>query len=76
MSLARGLDDEQKNGFVQLVNDLCEEFGKTLIYISHYEEEIPACIGKVFELQNGMQQVYVTRAVMPDSNTQNKLYNY
>lgn len=59
----QGLDDEQKNGFVQLINDLCEEFGKTLIYISHYEEEIPACIGKVFELQNGAQQVYVTRAV-------------
>lgn len=58
----QGLDDEQKKGFVQLVNDLCGQYGKTLIYISHYEEEIPAGIGKVFELNTGVQHVYQRKA--------------
>lgn len=54
----QGLDDEQKENFVNLVNDLCEHLDKTLIYVSHYENEIPPCIDHVLELKNGEQKIY------------------
>lgn len=49
----QGLDEQQKKEFVQLVDDLCEKFDKTLIYVSHYDDEIPACINHVLQLENG-----------------------
>ncbi len=54
----QGLDEEQKDNFVQLVNDLCERLKKTLIYVSHYDNEIPDCIEHVLELEEGKQIVY------------------
>jgi len=54
----QGLDDDQKDSFVHLVNDLCERLDKTLIYVSHYENEIPPCIDHVLELNMGRQKVY------------------
>ena len=27
----------------------------TLIYVSHYREELPGCVNKVFRLENGRQ---------------------
>ncbi len=54
----QGLDDDQKDSFVHLVNDLCERLNKTLIYVSHYENEIPSCIDHVLELNMGRQKVY------------------
>ena len=49
---------EQKEQFVQLVDDLCEQYAKTLIYVSHYENEIPLCINQVFQLNQGKQTIY------------------
>ncbi len=49
----QGLDEQQKKEFVQLVDELCERFNKTLIYVSHYDNEIPACINQVLQLENG-----------------------
>lgn len=57
----QGLDEEQKNTFVNLIDNICEQFNKTLIYVSHYDDEIPACIDKVLELKNGEQKVYTIR---------------
>lgn len=54
----QGLDDEQKESFVALVNDICEQSNKTLIYVSHYDDELPACIEKVLELKRGEQRIY------------------
>ena len=54
----QGLDEIQKEQFVQLVDDLCEQYAKTLIYVSHYENEIPSCINQVFELNQGKQNTY------------------
>ncbi len=54
----QGLDDEQKITFLNLVNNICERLNKTLIYVSHYDNEIPDCIDKVLELKNGRQHVY------------------
>jgi molybdate transport system ATP-binding protein len=49
----QGLDDEQTAHFRQLVTELCEAFGKTLIYVSHYRDELPHCIDKYLELEQG-----------------------
>ena len=54
----QGLDEIQKEQFVQLVDDLCEQYAKTLIYVSHYENEIPLCINQVFQLNQGKQTIY------------------
>ena len=57
----QGLDDDQKDSFVHLVNELCERLDKTLIYVSHYENEIPPCINHVLELNKGRQKVYTVQ---------------
>jgi len=54
----QGLDEKQTQYFVQLVDDLCLQLNKTLIYISHYDNEIPSCIEKVIELKEGKQNIY------------------
>ena len=54
----QGLDEQHKNEFVHLVDELCEKFNKTLIYVSHYDNEIPQCIDHVMELQNNKQKIY------------------
>lgn len=54
----QGLDDEQRDAFVSFVNDLSERFNKTLIYVSHYDSEVPECITNVLELTAGNQKIY------------------
>jgi molybdate transport system ATP-binding protein len=54
----QGLDEKQTRHFVQLIDDLCIQLNKTLIYISHYDNEIPSCIDKVIELKEGKQNIY------------------
>jgi molybdate transport system ATP-binding protein len=54
----QGLDEKQTLHFVQLIDDLCIQLNKTLIYISHYDNEIPSCIDKVIELKEGKQNIY------------------
>jgi len=49
----QGLDEEQTKQFVNLVDELCTGLNKTLIYVSHYEHEIPACISNIIELTKG-----------------------
>jgi molybdate transport system ATP-binding protein len=51
----QGLDTEQAYCFNQLVNMLCTNFGTTLIYVSHYEKDIPSCVNQFLRLENGKQ---------------------
>lgn len=46
----QGLDDEQVDRFKSIVSEVCRQLNKTLIYVSHYEEEIPDCVEKYFRL--------------------------
>jgi molybdate transport system ATP-binding protein len=46
----QGLDEQQVKDFVSLVDDLCAQTNKTLIYVSHYENEIPKCIDNCLNL--------------------------
>jgi molybdate transport system ATP-binding protein len=49
----QGLDEGQTGHFRALVTALCEAFGKTLIYVSHYRQELPACIDRFLQLDKG-----------------------
>lgn len=49
----QGLDDEQTASFRELITTLCETFGTTLIYVSHYQQELPSCIDHRLRLDKG-----------------------
>lgn len=51
----QGLDDQQAKQFLKLIDEVCNRSATTLIFVSHYENEIPACITKKLELQQGRQ---------------------
>jgi molybdate transport system ATP-binding protein len=51
----QGLDDHQTKQFLQLIDEVCSRSATTLIFVSHYEDEIPACITKKLELAQGKQ---------------------
>ena len=57
----QGLDDAQRDTFKKLVDDLAERFDKTLIYVSHYDNEIPGCITRVLELSKGESKKYTIK---------------
>jgi molybdate transport system ATP-binding protein len=54
----QGLDDQQVKDFVAFIDALCMQSNKTLIYVSHYENEIPNCVNKVMLLENNNQKQY------------------
>lgn len=49
----QGLDKEIAVRFIKLINDVCVSLNKTLIYISHYEEEVPPCVTHRLKLEQG-----------------------
>lgn len=49
----QGLDDQQRDHFTDMVDMFCEDENRTLIYVTHYEEELPACITRKIELDKG-----------------------
>lgn len=48
----QGLDQQQTTHFNKLVDELCKN-GTTLIYVGHFEAQIPGCIEKRILLENG-----------------------
>ncbi len=49
----QGLDKEVTARFIALINDICVNLKKTLVYVSHYKEEIPPCVTYTLQLQQG-----------------------
>ena len=49
----QGLDQQQTQYFNQLVDELCSN-GTTLIYVGHFEAQLPDCIEKRILLENGV----------------------
>ena len=45
-----GLDVSHKKQAAAIIECFCERPGKTLIYVTHYPHELPACVDKQFEL--------------------------
>ncbi|MBC6109737.1 ATP-binding cassette domain-containing protein [Pedobacter sp. CCM 8938] len=48
----QGLDIQQTQHFNQLVDELCSN-GMTLIYVGHFESQLPTCLEKRILLENG-----------------------
>ncbi|MCU7549349.1 ATP-binding cassette domain-containing protein [Chitinophagaceae bacterium LB-8] len=48
---AQGLDVEQARMFKAIVDQICTLTNKTLIYVTHLEEEIPACVNRFIRLE-------------------------
>ena len=48
----QGLDQAQTRYFNQLVDELCQN-GTTLIYVGHFESQLPACLEKLILLEDG-----------------------
>lgn len=49
----QGFDASELLHFKHLIESICAHSNTTLIYVSHYAEELPACITKHLKLQNG-----------------------
>jgi molybdate transport system ATP-binding protein len=58
----QGLDETETKAFSALVDAICRSLHKTLIYVSHYDADLPACITKLMVLGQG-RVVSVTPAV-------------
>lgn len=49
----QGLDYNHMVYFRDLVDELVIALNKTLVYVTHYPDEIPACVDKIIRLENG-----------------------
>ncbi|MBD1391742.1 ATP-binding cassette domain-containing protein [Mucilaginibacter glaciei] len=49
----QGLDDHQQQHFKAVVDTICELSPVTLIYVTHYQHEIPDSVDKVLKLDKG-----------------------
>ena len=45
-----GLDDNNRRLVRSIIDDYCQDYQKTLIMVTHYEEELPPCINKHLQL--------------------------
>lgn len=50
----QGMDMHQQQHFKTLVDTICSMSNVTLIYVSHYQHEIPDSVTKVLKLEKGM----------------------
>ncbi|WP_158826317.1 ATP-binding cassette domain-containing protein [Mucilaginibacter lacusdianchii] len=49
----QGLDEQQRQHFKNLIDTICSISPITLIYVTHYQEEIPNCVDQVLRLDKG-----------------------
>lgn len=50
----QGLDEHQQQHFKTIVDTICRLSQVTLIYVTHYEHEIPESVTRVLKLDNGL----------------------
>ena len=49
----QGLDHRQTLRFTNLLDAICRHLEITLIYVTHYREEIPTCVSHLLQLERG-----------------------
>jgi molybdate transport system ATP-binding protein len=54
----QGLDEVATAEFTGLINDICINLSKTLIYVSHYQAELPPCISNRLILEKGKMRLF------------------
>ena len=50
---SQGMDERQRDLFKQAVDVICADSNMSLIYVSHYDEDIPDCVNKRMVLHGG-----------------------
>lgn len=50
---AQGMDEAQRQLFKATVDEICKHSNISLIYVSHYEEDIPSCVSRRIVLSKG-----------------------
>jgi len=50
----QGMDEHQQLNFKQIVNTICDMSDVTLIYVTHYQHEIPDSVTRVLRLDKGL----------------------
>jgi molybdate transport system ATP-binding protein len=53
----QGLDEQQTADFIYLIDHFCQN--KTLVYVSHFDDEVPSCINKKLELKEGKATITI-----------------
>ncbi|RYY21712.1 MAG: ATP-binding cassette domain-containing protein, partial [Sphingobacteriaceae bacterium] len=51
----QGLDEQQQQHFKHLLELICRNSNVTLIYVTHYQQEIPEMVNQVLQLKEGKQ---------------------
>jgi molybdate transport system ATP-binding protein len=54
----QGLDEHQSEQFVSLIDHVCSDSNKTLIYVTHDLSNVPSCVEKVLLLEKERQKIY------------------
>lgn len=49
----QGLDEQQAQSIKKLIDEVCRHTDTTLLYVSHYEKDVPACVDKYLRLGTG-----------------------
>ena len=49
----QGLDQEHVQQFRRIIDDICRMFDTTLLYVSHYNAEIPECVTHFMRIEEG-----------------------
>jgi molybdate transport system ATP-binding protein len=52
----QGLDDNQTGYFKSLIDQFCELFNSTLIYVSHFLPDVPSAVHRFLRIENGRIQ--------------------
>ena len=60
----QGLDDHQTRHFLRLIDEICSQSSVTLIFVSHYDNEIPGCITDKLELKQGKKITLVKEQIV------------
>ncbi len=54
----QGLDDYQTRRIVSLLDRIYKQTGISILYINHYDSDVPGCIKNVLELTQGTARIY------------------
>ena len=46
-----GLDNKNRARVKEIIETFCQRRNKTLVMVTHYQEELPACVGKRLTLR-------------------------
>lgn len=49
----QGLDKQQTHFIKKIIDKICESPKTTLLFVSHYEEDVPNCINNFIRIENG-----------------------